>query len=54
LMSKKMQEDPATIVSVRADKRAKYGIVAKLLEELKKANALRVNFATLTEGGGSK
>ncbi len=50
-MSKKMQENPATIVSIRADKRAKYGTVARLLEELKKANALRVNFATLTAGG---
>lgn len=52
-MSKKMQENPATIVSIRADKRARYGTVARLLEELKKANALRVNFATLTEGGGA-
>ncbi|RKZ33488.1 biopolymer transporter ExbD [bacterium] len=50
LMNKKMQENPATIVSVRADKHAKYGVVARLLEELKKANALRVNFATLMEG----
>ncbi|MCD6595594.1 biopolymer transporter ExbD [bacterium] len=53
LMSKKMQENPAIIVSVRADKHAKYGIVAQLLEELKKSNALRVNFATLTKGGGT-
>jgi len=52
-MNKKMQENPATIVSIRADKRSRYGTVARLLEELKKANALRVNFATLTEGGGA-
>lgn len=50
VMSKKIEENPATIVSIRADRNAKYGVVAKLLEELKKAKALRVNFATLMEG----
>ena len=52
IMKQKMLENPATIVSIRADSKAKYGIVARLLEQLKEANALRVNFATLTEGGG--
>ena len=49
VLKKKMIENPAMIVSVRADSRSKYGVVARLLEKLKAANALRVNFATLTK-----
>ncbi len=51
IMKKKIIENPAIIVSIRADKRAKYGSVARILEELKIASALRVNFATISEGG---
>jgi len=51
IMKKKIIENPAIIVSIRADKRSKYGSVARILEELKSASALRVNFSTLTEGG---
>ncbi len=51
VMLQKISENPATIVSLRADSRVKYAIVAQLIEELKQSNALRVNFATLTEGG---
>jgi len=54
IMRQRMIENPATIVSLRADQSARYEIVAKLLEQLKQANALRVNFATLTEGGGRR
>ncbi len=50
VMSDKMIENPALIVSIRADERSKYGNVAMLMEELKEANALRINFATLSEG----
>jgi len=50
IMSEKMRENPALIVSIRADERAKYGQVARLMESLKEANSLRINFATLTEG----
>ena len=49
-MKKKMIENPAIIVSIQAVKRAKYGVVARLLEKLKQANSLRINFATLMEG----
>ncbi len=51
----KLEKNPAIIVSIRADKRVKYHYVAEVMEELKKVNALRVNFGTLTErmaGGG--
>jgi len=50
VMSDKMIANPAIIVSIRADEKAQYGSVALLMEELKEANALRINFATLSEG----
>ncbi|HHS50913.1 MAG TPA: biopolymer transporter ExbD [candidate division Zixibacteria bacterium] len=49
IMAEKMRENPALIVSIRADERAKYGNVALLMEALKEANALRINFATISE-----
>jgi len=39
-------ENPRLIVSMKCDQRAPYGLVASVLEELRKADALRVNFAT--------
>lgn len=50
IMSGKMIDNPALIVSIRADEKAKYGRVAMVMESLKDANALRINFATLSEG----
>ncbi|MCK5833454.1 biopolymer transporter ExbD [bacterium] len=50
IMRDKMFQNPALIVSIRADEKSKYGNVAILMEELKEANALRINFATLSEG----
>ncbi len=50
IMADKMINNPAVIVSIRADEKAKYGRIALLMESLKEANALRINFATLTEG----
>jgi biopolymer transport protein ExbD len=49
VMKEKLTENPAIIVSIRADAKSKYGRVAELLEDLKEANALRINFATMTE-----
>jgi len=54
VLKQKMVENPATIVSIRADAVAKYGTVAQLLQKLKEANSLRVNFATLTEERGGE
>lgn len=42
----KMRDNPRIIVSLKADKNAKYGILSDVMEELKRAQALRVNFAT--------
>jgi len=52
VMKKKLQDDPKAIVSLRADKRARYGVVADLMEELRKADALRVSFGTRREKRG--
>jgi biopolymer transport protein ExbD len=43
-------KNPRLIVSLKCDRRAPYGLVSKVLEELRKADALRVNFATEREG----
>lgn len=43
-------KDPRMIVSVKCDYRAPYGLISKVLEELRKADALRINFATNREG----
>jgi len=50
VMADKMLTNPALIVSIRADSKSKYGRVAMVMESLKEANALRVNFATISEG----
>ena len=49
IMNGKMIEDPRTIVSIKADADAEFGLIADVLEELRKAEALRVNFATNQE-----
>jgi biopolymer transport protein ExbD len=40
---------PRLIVAVRADKRTPFGDINKVLDQLKIAEAVRVNFATLLE-----
>ncbi|MFQ6092762.1 MAG: ExbD/TolR family protein [bacterium] len=46
IMYNKRVANPKVIVSLKTDWRAKYGVMAEVMEELKKADALRVNFAT--------
>jgi len=48
-MSEKMRENPRVIVSLRADERAPYGRVSEVIQALRRAGALRVNFATRRE-----
>ena len=43
-------KDPRMVVSVKCDQRAPYGLISKVLEELRKADALRINFAANREG----
>lgn len=46
IMSRKRVENPRIIVSLKTDRKAPYGLVSDIVEELRKAEALRVNFAT--------
>jgi len=46
LFNDKMRANPRLIVSVKGDEQAKFGLVSDVLEELRRAEALRVNFAT--------
>ncbi len=46
IMSKEMQIDPNTIVSLRIDKYSKYDTVGDIFDQLSEAKALRVSLAT--------
>lgn len=46
LFNDKMRANPRLIVSVKSDEQAQFGLVSDVLEELRRAEALRVNFAT--------
>jgi len=54
VMKNKLQKDPKTIISLRADKRARYGVISDLMEELRKADALRISFGTKREKRGGQ
>ena len=43
-------KEPRTIVSMKCDFRAPYGLVSRVLEQLREADALRVNFAADRKG----
>jgi biopolymer transport protein ExbD len=43
-------KNPRMVVSLKCDYRAPYGLINKVMEELRKADALRINFATDREG----
>ena len=45
----KLSANPRTVVSIRGDEQASFGLVSDLLEELRKVEALRVNFSTRRE-----
>ncbi len=47
IMYQKRVRNPRIIVSLKIDERTPYKIVSDVMEELRKADALRVNFATL-------
>ena len=46
----KLVEDPQLIVSLRVDSRADMGIVTDIQQELRKANALKINYSALPQG----
>ncbi len=43
-------KDPRMVVSLKCDYRAPYGLISSVMEELRRADALRINFATNREG----
>lgn len=47
----KRQKEPRIIVSMRADKRAPMGTILEVQQELRKANALNLNYSTSSVGG---
>lgn len=47
-----LSEKPDLIVAFNADDRAPYGVVSDVMEELKKANAIRVSFTSDPERAG--
>ena len=49
VVANKMQENPRIIVSIKADSYAPYGVISDVMEELRRAGALRINFATKRE-----
>ncbi|MCD6330379.1 MAG: ExbD/TolR family protein [Candidatus Thorarchaeota archaeon] len=44
VMQNKIAENPAMITSFRTDKDTEYGIMVDVMNELKRANALRISF----------
>lgn len=44
VMQNKLVENPAMITSFRTDKDTEYGIMVDVMNELKRANALRISF----------
>ena len=46
VMHHRLTVEPRTIVSLKADANAEFGLVSDVLQELRKVEALRVNFAT--------
>ncbi len=47
LMYKKRQEIPNVIVSLRVDKNSEMGIITDIQQELRKADARRINYSTV-------
>lgn len=46
---RKLQANPQLIVLIKSDQRAKYGVVSDVIEELRRANTLRISFAARTK-----
>ena len=49
VMHARVLADPRLIVSIRGDADAQFGLLSDILQELRKVEALRVNFATERE-----
>ena len=49
MIHRKLTENPRVIVSLKCDRNAPYGILSDVLQELRRIEALRINFATERE-----
>lgn len=49
IMAEKLSQNPDLLVQIKSDKNARYGDVAWVLEELKKAKAIKVSLASREE-----
>jgi biopolymer transport protein ExbD len=49
VMLKKLQKNPQLIVLIKSDEKTRYGTVSNVIEELRKANAVRISFAAKSE-----
>lgn len=50
IITSKIRENPALIISFNTDDAAQYKIVSETMERLKMANALRISFTTMPQG----
>ncbi|MHB9028118.1 MAG: ExbD/TolR family protein [Candidatus Latescibacterota bacterium] len=49
IVQAKMAENPRVVVMVKSDRNTQYRMISGVIEELRKANALRVSFITRVE-----
>ncbi|MEE8335264.1 MAG: biopolymer transporter ExbD [Candidatus Neomarinimicrobiota bacterium] len=48
IMYDKRVDDPQIVVSLKADQRARMGLISKIQNQLRKADALKINYSTKT------
>lgn len=48
IMYDKRIDDPQIVVSLKADQRARMGLISKIQNQLRKADALKINYSTKT------
>ena len=53
LIHAKLTANPRLFISIKGDGRAEFGLISDVLQELRKVEALRVNFATDRENEGN-
>ena len=49
IVSEKLSNNPRIIILIKSDRNTPYRLISGIIEELKKANALRVSFVALKE-----
>ena len=53
IMQQKVEEEPRLIVSLKVDEMAESGVLRDVEQELRQANALRINYASTKENQGN-